>query len=304
MSTDAARRSALIALGILSLVWGFNWIVMKVVLAYVGPLTFSAMRYVFGTAMLFAVLALRGENLASPPWRDTLLIGLAQTTGFQLLVQLALIAGGAGKTALLAYTMPFWVIPLAWALLGDRPNARQWLYITVAAAGLVLVLEPWSTHVGLASALLALAGGACWAIGTVLAKRLFLATPVSPLRLTAWQMLYGTGFLVVLALCAHERTTVWSPTLIGALVYNGVLSSGLGWAAWLFVVQRLPTNVAGLASLITPLVGIGLAWALLGEHPDASESIGILVIGMALFGVLQPRATVTTADGPSPRSHR
>jgi drug/metabolite transporter (DMT)-like permease len=219
-------------------------------------------------------------------------------------VQLALIAGGAGKTALLAYTMPFWVIPLAWALLGDRPNARQWLYITVAAAGLVLVLEPWSTHVGLASALLALAGGACWAIGTVLAKRLFLATPVSPLRLTAWQMLYGTGFLVVLALCAHERTTVWSPTLIGALVYNGVLSSGLGWAAWLFVVQRLPTNVAGLASLITPLVGIGLAWALLGEHPDASESIGILVIGMALFGVLQPRATVTTADGPSPRSHR
>ncbi|HXD84152.1 MAG TPA: EamA family transporter [Rudaea sp.] len=291
MSNDTARRSALIALAILSLVWGFNWIVMKAVLAYVGPLTFSAMRYVFGTAMLFAVLALRRENLAPTPWRDTLLIGLAQTMGFQILVQLALIAGGAGKTALLAYTMPFWVIPLAWALLGDRPSARQWLCIFIAALGLVLVLEPWNARVGMASALLALAGGACWAIGTVLAKRLFLATPISPLRLTAWQMLYGTAFLVVIALCVHERTTVWSPTLIGALLYNGLLSSGIAWAMWLFIVQRLPTQVAGLASLITPLIGIGLAWAILGEQPDAYESIGIVVIGAALFGVLRPPRT-------------
>ncbi len=304
MNNDAAHRSALIALGILSLVWGFNWIVMKAVLAFVGPLTFSAMRYVFGTAVLFAVLVLRGENLAPTPWRDTLLIGLAQTAGFQVMVQLALIAGGAGKTALLAYTMPFWVIPLAWALLGDRPSARQWMCIALAAAGLVLVFEPWNVHVGLSSALLALAGGVCWAIGTVLAKRLFLATPVSPLRLTAWQMLYGTVFLVALALCVHERTTVWSPTLIGALVYNGLLSSGLGWAVWLFIVQRLPTNVAGLASLITPLIGIGLAWALLGERPDMSESIGILLIGTALFGVLRPRVAVTRADDPDPHCHR
>lgn len=290
MNETSARRSALIALAILSLVWGFNWIVMKAVLSFVGPLTFSAMRYVFGSAVLFAVLALRGENLAPTPWRSTLLIGLAQTTGFQALVQLALIAGGAGKTALLAYTMPFWVIPLAWLALGDKPSPRQWFCILVAATGLVLVLEPWTAHVGLASALLALLGGVAWAVGTVSSKRLFLTAPISPLRLTAWQMLYGTVFLVVLALSRHERATVWSPELIGALIYNGVLSSGLAWALWSFVVQRLPANVAGLASLITPLLGVGFAWAILGERPDAYESFGILVIGAALYGVLRPRA--------------
>ncbi|MDE1884802.1 MAG: EamA family transporter [Xanthomonadaceae bacterium] len=290
MSNASARRSALIALAILSLVWGFNWIVMKAVLVYVGPLTFSAMRYVFGTAVLFAVLALRGENLAPTPWRSTLLIGLAQTTAFQALVQFALTTGGAGKTALLAYTMPFWVIPLAWLALGDRPSPRQWFYILVAAAGLVLVLEPWNARVGFASAMLALAGGAAWAVGTVVSKRLFLAAPISPLCLTAWQMLYGTVFLVALAACLHERTTVWSPALIGALIYNGVLSSGLAWALWSFVVQRLPANVAGLASLVTPLLGVGFAWTILGERPDVSESIGIAVIGAALFGVLRPRA--------------
>jgi len=289
MKSLAAQRSALVALAILSLIWGFNWIVMKSVLAFVGPLTFSAMRYVFGTAVLFGVLALRGETLQPTPWRDTLLIGLAQTTGFQILVQFALISGGAGKTALLAYTMPFWVIPLAWALLGDRPGARQWLWIALAAAGLFLVLEPWRTQVSFLSAVLALGGGVCWAIGTVLSKRLFQRAAISPLRLTAWQMLYGTVFIVALALCLHERATQWSPLLIGALVYNGVLSSGLAWALWLFIVQRLPANVAGLASLITPLVGVLCAWVLLNERPDAAEAAGIVVIGVALFGVLRPQ---------------
>lgn len=289
MNDAAARRNALLALAFLSLVWGFNWIVMKVVLAYVGALTFSAMRYVFGTFVLFALLALRRENLAPTPWRDTLLIGLTQTAGFQALVQLALIHGGAGKTALLAYTMPFWVVPLAWFMLGERPGKRQWTCIGIAAAGLIFVLEPWHSHAGLIDSALALTGGLSWAAGTVLAKRLFRDASITPLRLTAWQMLYGTAILVAIALCVHERAIDWSGVLIGALLYNGVLSAGVAWALWLFVVQRLPANVAGLSSLIVPLIGVLLAWLTLGEAPDAAETFGIAIIAAALFGVLQPR---------------
>jgi len=294
MKSLSAQRSALVALAFLSVIWSFNWIVMKAVLAYVGPLTFSAMRYVFGTAVLFLVLRVRGEILAPTPWRSTLLIGLTQTTGFQLLVQFALVTGGAGKTALLAYTMPFWVIPIAWVVLGDRPGMRQWTCILIAALGLIGVLEPWRGVGSALSALLALGGGMCWATGTVLAKRVFTQHPdVSPLRLTAWQMLIGTAVIVVIASCMHERALEWSPTLIGALLYNGVLSSGIAWALWLFIVQRLPANVAGLASLITPLLGVGFAWVLLEERPDAAEAAGIALLVVALFGVLRPAARRT-----------
>jgi len=291
MNSPGSQRGALIALGILSVIWGANWIVMKAVLAYVGPLTFSALRYVFGTAVLFLVLRLRNESLAPPPWRDTLLIGLAQTTGFQILVQFALLNGGAGKTALLAYTMPFWVIPLAWMLFGDRPDRRQWVCISLAAVGLLLILEPWMSQAGLGSSLLALAGGLSWAIGTVLAKRLFQRVAVSPLQLTAWQMAIGTLFVAALALCVHERAIEWSPPLVGALIYNGVFASGIAWALWLFIVHRLPANVAGLASLITPLVGVLCAWLWLGESPDAAETLGIALIGIALLGVLRTPRT-------------
>jgi drug/metabolite transporter (DMT)-like permease len=292
MTDTTSRRSALIALAITSLIWSYNWIVMKAVLAFVGPLTFSAMRYMFGTAVLFLLLRLRGESLAPTPWRDTIMIGVAQTTGFQALVQLALVSGGAGKTALLAYTMPFWVIPFSWLLLGERPGARQWACIGLAVSGFVLVLEPWQMHGGLQSALLALISGACWAVGTVLSKRLFQKATISALRLTAWQMLIGTVGLVILALCAHERSIEWSPTFYAALAYNGVLSSGAAWALWLFVVQRLPANIAGLASLITPLLGVVFAWALLNERPNVAEAMGIALIAMALLGVLRPRVGV------------
>ena len=287
MNDPASRRGALIALAVLSLIWSYNWIVMKVVLAYIGPITFSALRYAIGTAVVFALLALRRESMAPTPWRATIAIGVAQTTGFQALVQLALVAGGAGKTALLAYTMPFWVIPLSWMLLDERPGSRQWLFIAVAAAGLLLVLEPWQGLGSASSALLALAGGACWAIGTVLAKRAFRDARTSALRLTAWQMLVGTIGLIVLALCMHERSIDWTWQLYGALAYNGILSSGLAWALWLLVVQRLPTNLAGLASLVTPLLGVGFAWVLLGEQPDTAEAAGILLMVVALFGVLR-----------------
>src|SRR5579875_1509238 len=120
------ERAAWIALLILTVIWSLNWTVMKAAMAYAGPFTFSAMRYVIGTVVLFLLLALRRESLQPPPLAPTLLIGLTQTTGFQALAQWALVAGGAGKTALFAYTMPFWVVPLAWWWLHEKPGARQW----------------------------------------------------------------------------------------------------------------------------------------------------------------------------------
>jgi drug/metabolite transporter (DMT)-like permease len=277
-----SRRTALVALALLTLIWSCNWIVMKQALRYAGPFEFSALRYVLGSAVLFGTLLLRRAPLRPPPLLPTALIGLAQTMGFQLLVQSALVAGGAGRTARLAYTMPFWVVLLGWALFSERPGARLWCGLGVAAAGLVLVLEPWLGLGGAKSSVLALAGGLAWAIGVVLSKRLFERSGTRPLSLTAWQMLIGTLGVVAVALCVPERPIEWSHYFIGALAYNAVLASGLAWLMWSYVVARLPANVAGLSSLVIPIAGVGLAWALLGERPTPVEGAGIVLIGLAL----------------------
>src|SRR6185437_15319439 len=94
--------------------------------------TFSAQRYVIGTVVLFALLALRRNSLKPTPWLPTIAIGLTQTMAFQALAQWALVSGGAGKTALLAYTMPFWVVPLAWWWVHEKPGLTRWLCIVIA----------------------------------------------------------------------------------------------------------------------------------------------------------------------------
>ena len=289
MSDATARRGALLALAFLTLVWSFNWVVMKWAMRYAGPFDFSALRYVLGTITLFAVLVLRGRSLKPPPIAPLILIGLAQTMGFQALVQWALVEGGAGKTALFAYTMPFWVALLGWLLLSDRLTARHIWGIVGAAIGLVLVIAPWQGLGGTGPILLAIAGGFCWGLGTVLSKRQFQRGQASLLSLTAWQMLFGTLGLVLLALLVPERANIWSPQLIAAIAYNGLLSSGLAWLLWSLIVNRLPAHVAGISSLAIPVMGVVFAWALLGEQPGISESIGIVLIVAALVAVNRPR---------------
>lgn len=277
-------RAAWLALAVITVVWSLNWTIMKAALDFSGPFTFSALRYAVATVVLFMFLAFRPAALKPPPWGSTIVVGLAQTAAFQALAQLALVTGGAGKTALLAYTLPFWVVPLAWWWLHEKPGLVRWICIGVAAAGLVCVISPWH-HLGdPLSVVLAIASGLAWAVATVVSKRLFERHPrVTPLGLTAWQMLIGTLVLVILALVIPERRIVWNGEYVAAVLYSGLLSSSVCWVLWAFVVKKLPANVSGLTSLAVPVAGVLFAWWLLHERPSGAEWVGIALIGAALL---------------------
>ena len=283
MKTPSTDKVALLGILVLTAIWSLNWVVMKLALRDGGPFAFSALRYVLGTAGGFALLALLRRPLRPTPWLPTLGVGLTQTAGFQLLVQLSLVSGGAGKMAVLTYSMPFWIVPLAWWWLGERPGRTRWLCIAAAAVGFVRVVEPWQPLGAARSIALALASGLMWAVSAVLAKRMFQKYPdVTPLRLTAWQMLVGTVALVAVALLVPERGIHWTAGYVGALLYAGFLASSIAWVAWAVVVQRVAASVAGLTSLAVPVCSVLFAWALLGESPSAVEWLGIALIAAAL----------------------
>lgn len=73
---------ALFALVALSLIWGYNWVVMKEVLKYVGAFDFSAMRTVLGALCLFVVLRWLRRPMRPVALKQTLLLGLLQTAAF------------------------------------------------------------------------------------------------------------------------------------------------------------------------------------------------------------------------------
>lgn len=121
---------------VLWLIWGYNWVVSKTGLHWMGALEFAAGRTVLATLTLGIILLCSGRVFAPPPWRATLWLGLTQTTGFTGLTHLALVAGGAGKVSVLAYTMPFWILPLAWLWPGAPTAwAEPGLWLTLGFAG-------------------------------------------------------------------------------------------------------------------------------------------------------------------------
>lgn len=294
MSASGTPRLALLALAALSLIWGYNWVVMKQVIQYVDPFDFSAIRTVLGAVTLFLVLLVLRKPMSLVAVRQVVLLGVLQTGAFTALIQWALVAGGAGKTAVLVYTMPFWVIPMAWWVLGERVRGLQWAAIAIAGSGLVLILQPWSMGGSAFSNLLAVAGGVTWAASAVLAKRMRRDHAFDLLSLTAWQMLFGAIALSVLAVLHPSRPIDPTPYFYGALFFNAVFATGLAWLLWLYVLQRLSTGMAGLSALGIPMIGALAGWIELGERPNAAEFTGMaLIVGalamISLWSLVQAR---------------
>jgi drug/metabolite transporter (DMT)-like permease len=280
-SATRSRNLGVLALAVIAPIWGYSWVVSKVALGYSGPFTLVALITALCVAVLMPVLLLTGHSLRPPPVGWTVAIGLLQTTLFNALVTLALTIGGAGKVSVLAYTMPFWLLLMAWPLLGERLRGLQWPAVALAFAGLVLVVQPWRIG-GVLPGALAVAAGLCWAGGSALTKLLQRRAEVETLSLTAWQMAFGCAPLVIAAVISGDGWPQWTAVFIACLVYAVILSNALCWALWVFALHRLPAGAAGLGTLAVPVLGVAAAWLQLGESPAAIEGAGMLLIIVAL----------------------
>ena len=235
-----------------------------------------------GGLCLLLVLVLARKPLRPRYPGRTLLLGLLQTTLFIGLICWALVEGGAGKSAVLAYTMPFWVILLAPFMLGEHLRGAQWLAVSLAFFGLLLIFSPWHRAPDFMSACIALASGIAWALSVLVAKKIPVADRWELLSLTGWQMLMGALPLLIVACLVPGRPLEWSWPYAAALAYNIVPANALAWALWLFVVSRLSATVSGLASLATPVVGVLCGWWQLGEQPTLAVSAGMFLVLSAL----------------------
>ena len=271
-----------LALLVLSLTWGYTWVLAKQGLVYAPPFSFAAERCVGGALALFLALKLIGRPLKLVAPGPTLAIGLAQVAGFMVFQTWALVEGGPGKTAVLIFTMPIWTLLMAWPILGERVKGKQWLAAASTLTGLLLIIEPWDMHSSLFSKFLGLMAALCWGIGTILIKRLRSTQSVDLLSLTAWQMIFGAIPLVLLALIVPERATNWTPNYLGILAFMSIASTALCWWLWIYILDRVPAWEASLSVLGTPVVAILSSRLTFGEEFKALEVAGILLIGSGL----------------------
>jgi drug/metabolite transporter (DMT)-like permease len=289
-----AQSTPVAALAAMILIWGYSWIVMKIALRHAHPFDFAAMRVGIGCVVLFAIVKVRGGKLGLPRYGMAIMLGLLQVALFVALSHFALMTAGPGKTSVLVFTMPFWMIVFAHFVLHERMRGTQWIAVGIAFAGLVLIVAPWELT-SLAGSLLAVAAGAVWASTAVLSKKWPTAAH-DPLLFTAWQLLFGFLALGALAVLHPHAPVSWTGEFIASLLFSAIFATGIGWWLWTYVLARSSAGITGLNSLGIPVVAVIASAIQLGERPPALELAGMVAIGAALgllawLGVSKPVAT-------------
>jgi drug/metabolite transporter (DMT)-like permease len=260
-----------------------------VILATVPPLWAVAIRTAIG-ALALVMLALVTRRLTLPPRADLpvlISITLLHMVGFTSLSSLGLELVPAGRSAVLAYTTPLWVVPGASLFLGERLTRRRLLGVIVGLTGLVVLFNPaaldWSQPPIVLGNAAILGAALLWA-GSILHIRGH-GWRSTPFDLLSWEMLLATAILVPLAwMVSGPPAFEWTPTLAALFVYAGLPGSALAYWASAMAGRRLPAVTTSLGLLATPVISVGLATLWLGERPGVSLLLAVLLIlgGVAL----------------------
>ncbi len=278
---------ALLALAVM-IVWGTNFVVIKVALAHLPPLTFAALR--FTLALLPAVFFLKRPNV---PWWNLaaygLLIGVGQ---FGLLF----IAMGheisPGLASLVVQTQAFFTIGLSMMLTGERVRGYQLAALAMAAAGLGWLMIHAGADVTPLGLALVLGAALSWAGGNTVSRR---AGSVNMLAYVVWASLFSAPPLIALAIglegwptvsgaIAHADAMTWA-----AVLYQSVGNTLFGYAAWGWLLGRYPAATVSPLSLLVPVFGMAASAAVLHEPlSNWKLTAAALVLGGLAINTLWP----------------
>ncbi|HSH91989.1 MAG TPA: DMT family transporter [Ramlibacter sp.] len=262
-------RKAIPLVVILTLVWGTNWPLFPIAVREVSVWTFRACCLVGSGLALLAFARARGESLKVPRahWGTLLAASLVYLVVWNIASTYAAILIPSGQAAILGFTMPLWVALIAWTVLGQRPTGRVFVALAIGGLGVGLLIANGidayaKAPLGFGLGLLA---GLGWAIGTVILKN--RPVPVSSLVLTGWQLLVAAVPIVAAAFALGDG--IWfmpSPTTIAVIAYITLVPMAIGNVAWFAIVGLLPANIAGLSSVMVPVVAM-VSGALVHREP-------------------------------------
>jgi drug/metabolite transporter (DMT)-like permease len=265
------------------LIWGFSWPMNKIGIQFMSPIWFTACRLTIATASTFLVLKLLGK-LVMPTKKDLpliLSIGILQMGIFTVMINVGLYFVEAGRSAILSYTTPLWVLPLAIIFFKEKPTFLKWVGFSLGMTGVLVLCSPWSITWSEQNVLIGnlalLAAALAMAISILAARN--LKWQQSPLILLPWQFLVGAIPTILLAYYVDPNPRVeWSPQLLLALAYTGLIGTALGNLCATILSKELPSITVSLGFLGVPLFGVMFSSLVLNEVITPSIQIAMVLI--------------------------
>lgn len=282
-------RDILIVLTV-TIIWGVNFVVIKVGMEGYPPLLFCAIRYIIASLPLLVLGFQRPAR-----WSSIILVGLAFGVGQFGLVFVAIKLGmSAGLTSLILQGQILFSVFLAWIILKERPKAKTLIGVACAAVGLALIgaerLDGLSG--GILPFLLVIGAAFSFAVSN-LGMRTSGATDM--LRFITWVSLIPPLPLLALswglegpdAMVAALQGTTW--VNVAGILFIAVVSTTLTWGAWAGLLTRHPVAKIVPYGLIVPVAGLLSGALLIGERLSQQAIIASALILLGLAIAVMPR---------------
>ncbi|MGD1858635.1 MAG: EamA family transporter [Leptolyngbyaceae cyanobacterium] len=277
-----------------ALLWGFNFVAIKVGLGEFPPLLFAALRFV-----VIAFPAIGFVPRAGIAWRWIVAVGLAMGV-FQFGFLYLGMANGmpASLSSLVVQSQALFTLLFSTWILRDVPRRQQWLGVGLALAGMGTIAWGRDSQTSLLGLLLVVGSAASWAVGNICLK---LARVSNGFRLLVWMAIIPP--LPLLALSAQFETGQWAalrsltPLGIATVLYTGLISSLLCFGFWAYLVQHYSPNRVAPFSLLVPIFGMAFSVVLLGDRLSPWEIMGSLLVFVGLCcTILTPLRSEQTAE--------
>lgn len=288
VTAPAGHLKAVLQALLVTFIWSLSWILIKIGLADIPPLTFAGLRYLLAFLCLLPAAWYGGHlrqlrGLSRPEWGWLISLGLLYYTVTQG-SQFVALAYLPSVTISLLLNFSAVIVALAgiW-LLAERPNGRQWAGVALFLVGVMVyfypVLVPAGQAIGLAAAITTtLATSASGLLG----RQVNRAKQLSALTVTTVTMGLGAIILLLVGLLFQGLPPLtWQNWLL--IGWLALVHTAFAFTLWNHTLRTLTAVESNLINN-TMLIQIALlAWLFLGEGLSGREIAGLIV---AMFGIL------------------
>lgn len=312
-SSPAVRRAVdwRLRFGLLSLVWGFSFLFMKVGTEAFAPFQVTLGRLVSGTAVVAVAMAVKRERLPRGvwTWAHLAVAGfLLNALPFSLFAfsELTIPSSLAG---ICNATSPLWGMALSLvALSEDRPTRRRVAGLGIGFLGVLTVLGVWQGFHGLdvTGTALALLASLSYPVGWIYVRRTLAGSSHSHLSLTGAQLGLATLQLAVVTPLFTTMPTRFPVMPLLAVAALGTLGTGLAFLIQYDLVAEIGPTTAQMVTYFTPVIATAAGVVLLGESLSWSTPVGAVIVlaGAALTQARPRRATDTGERAGRTRERR
>lgn len=269
---------------ILCLIWGFNFVIMKLGNGAFPPGEFAAMRFLTGSFVLLIVCFVKKIPLPNKSdFKWLLLCGLFQTAYFNIAIQISLNYISAGLTSVLTYSMPLFLSIMAHRWIpGERLTARKSFGIMLGIVGLFLAMNIHEVG-AIWAVLLALSSAVSWAIANLIF--IMKLKHCDTIQFTTWQMTIGALGLLIYTLSFERGESQWGFLPVMYILFSGVIASALAFVMWNHILRRTEASKASISLLLVPIVGVISGYIFLDENLKLVTLAGILLVLVGIWFV-------------------